>query len=187
MYKATDSLQMPERLEAERLYLKRIGVEYAPTLYQIIETEKERLVSHLPHMAGVRSLQDEETWLIEMEEKWSEGKAFGYGIFAHEYDFFLGHIAVINVEWAHRGCELGYWIRDAGEGKGYMTEAVKTLESAVFDAGFHRVEIRVASNNTRSEEIPRRCGFQLEGRLRDCLRLGDEFRDLFIFAKLRAG
>jgi len=175
---------MPDRIDAKRLYLKRIGVDYAATLFKIISSENDRLKEHLPHLESINTEEAEKTWLAEMEKNWEDGTSFGYGIFAREYDFFLGHVAAIKVDWKHGGCELGYWVREAGEGKGYMTEAVKAIEQTLFQVGFHRIEIRVASNNNRSAEIPRRCGFQLEGRLRECIRQQDVYRDLSVFAKL---
>jgi ribosomal-protein-serine acetyltransferase len=183
-YDAPTTIDMPNRIDSERLYLQRIGPEAAPTVYHVVESERERLAPQLPHMNTIVSLEEEVAYLVKMEKRWEEKSAFCFGIFAHEYDFFLGHIAAFDIDWGHLHCEIGYWIREKAEGKGYMTEALVALERQLFAIGLHRLELRVAIDNNRSERIPRRCGYLLDGRLRECLKTGPGYQDLLVFSKL---
>jgi hypothetical protein len=66
-----------------------------------------------------------------------------------------------------------------------MSEAVSALEKACFDLGFHRVEIRCSSKNVRSASVPEKCGYILEGKLKeDVFEMGDK-RSTLIYGKLK--
>jgi RimJ/RimL family protein N-acetyltransferase len=67
--------------------------------------------------------------------------------------------------------EIGYWIRQPREGRGYVTEAVMLVTRFCFGRlGANRVFIRCDRRNTRSRAIPERLGFVNEGTVRNELR-----------------
>jgi RimJ/RimL family protein N-acetyltransferase len=64
--------------------------------------------------------------------------------------------------------EIGYWCRTRFAGQGYITEAVRGITGFALDhLGAKRVEIRCDSLNRRSARVAERCGFRLEGELRN--------------------
>lgn len=97
----------------------------------------------------------------------------------------MGNIGVHSIQWDQHRCEIGYWILGDFEGNGYVSEAVRALENALFKVGFNRIEIRCNTRNARSARVPRSCGYTHEGTLRqDGIDLG-KFRDTMIFGKLK--
>jgi len=50
----------------------------------------------------------------------------------------------------------------------------------------HRVEIRCAAENAKSNAVPRRLGFKLEGTHREAELLNGRYRDLLIYAMLQS-
>ena len=67
--------------------------------------------------------------------------------------------------------ELTYWLHTEYVGRGYVTEAARTLTQFAFDrlAG-RRVEIRMDGNNRRSGAVAERLGFQREATLKSYRR-----------------
>jgi RimJ/RimL family protein N-acetyltransferase len=83
--------------------------------------------------------------------------------------------------------EIGYWCRPSMQGRGLVTEAVQTLTRFAFDAlRARRVEVRMSSANTKSRAVAERCGFTLEGVLRqDALDVNGQPRDTVVYARVR--
>jgi RimJ/RimL family protein N-acetyltransferase len=100
----------------------------------------------------------------------------------------IGGSGLHRMDWNVPRFEIGYWVRTAYAGQGYITEAVAGITGFAFDVlGANRVEIRCDTNNIRSAAVPRRLGFDLEGTLRceDRHHLTNELRDTFVFSKIR--
>jgi len=98
-----------------------------------------------------------------------------------------GVIDLHAVSTADASCMIGYWIASEFEGRGLITRACLALLSHCFEQlDLERAGIRCAVGNTRSNAIPRRLGFTLEGVARHAQRLHDGFVDLEIYSLLRA-
>jgi ribosomal-protein-serine acetyltransferase len=96
----------------------------------------------------------------------------------------IGGTGLHRMNWDVPQFEIGYWVRRTHEGQGYVSEAVRGLARfALGTLGAQRVEIHCSHRNTRSQRVAERCGFVLEGRLRNRLREPDgELRDTLIYA-----
>jgi ribosomal-protein-serine acetyltransferase len=81
--------------------------------------------------------------------------------------------------------ELGYYLSQDACGRGVARKACRWLVNYVFDAGAHRIGLRIASDNLPSIKLAERLGFRREG----CLREADVFqnvrRDVFLYGLLR--
>ena len=76
--------------------------------------------------------------------------------------------------------EKEYW------GKGYGTEAVKTmLRYAFHELGLNRVELETYSFNPRAQRCYERAGFRREGVRRGALYRDGKFHDIIIMGILR--
>jgi RimJ/RimL family protein N-acetyltransferase len=99
----------------------------------------------------------------------------------------LGGTGLHRVDWSVPRFEIGYWRRSGEQGHGWITEAVRTLARFAFDQlGARRVEIRMSSDNVKSRAVAERCGFTLEGVLRqDSLDVHGLPRDTAVYARVR--
>lgn len=81
----------------------------------------------------------------------------------------IGVIALHRIDWKNRNAETGTCIGERAEwGKGYGTEAkLLLLRYAFMDLGFHKVHSRAYAFNERSIRYSLKCGYRIEGRLRD--------------------
>ncbi len=75
-------------------------------------------------------------------------------------DEFIGTVSLIQYEATVFG--LGYWIGQRNAGKGYMTEAVRSVIGLAKDKfGATEIWAGIKPNNTASIRLVRRLGFQL--------------------------
>ncbi len=180
-----DKRHLPERIHGERIYLQKHSLELAPIMFAHVDKDRQRLQGYMPWVDLTQTVEDEIAYIKMTEDQWSDHEGYDYGIFRSNNDFYMGNIGVHTINWAHDKCEFGYWILGDFEGRGYMSEAVKLLESACFEIGFNRIEIRCSELNLRSANVPIRNGYRLEGCFReDAFELGKR-RNTLIFAKLK--
>lgn len=63
---------------------------------------------------------------------------------------------------------VGYWLVPPARGRGLASAAVEAGTRVAFSRlGWHRIELRHAIENDRSCRVARRCGYRLEGTLRE--------------------
>ncbi|MBR1544901.1 MAG: GNAT family N-acetyltransferase, partial [Alphaproteobacteria bacterium] len=185
-------MQLPEQIETERLILKhptKPTFKLAEELYKVVDESRETLRKWLPWVDDTNSKEDEfANYLLPSKEKWENGIGFNYLIYQKETDKFLGIITLFNVEEKLQSGEIGYWISDSAAGNGYMQESVYALENTAFKNGINRIVIKNDTLNIRSANVAKRCGYTLEGimrqdtwnRYRECLN------DTNIWSKLKS-
>ena len=100
---------------------------------------------------------------------------------------FLGEAVVNDLDPENESA--GYRIALAGPevfGQGYGTEATRLVVDHVFAAtGLHRLALEVYDMNPRARRVYEKCGFRVEGRLRDALLWDGERHDVLVMAVLR--
>lgn len=182
--------QFPPCLSAERFHLKRHDLanakNLAATIFALVERNRERLSRFLPWVEMTKTIDDEIRYIEMTHQQWEEFKLFDFGIYRLPDETFMGNAGIHSINWTDRHCEIGYWLGAEFEGQGYVSEAVLLLERQAFALGFERVEIRCASKNDRSARVPTRCGYALEGTLRNNQLLDGVFYDTLVFARLRS-
>ncbi len=81
---------------------------------------------------------------------------------------------------------LGYWIAEEFWGKGFVTEAVKTITGHAFDnLGLIRVFARVFANNTGSIRVLEKAGYEREGYFKNAIIKEGVILDQLQYAKLK--
>lgn len=84
-----------------------------------------------------------------------------------------------------KAAKLGYAIHADQQGRGYATDAARTLIAYGFDRlGLHRVTAAVGPDNTASLAVLKHLGFAPEGRLRDHVFTNGAWRDSLLLSLL---
>ena len=84
-----------------------------------------------------------------------------------------------------QAAKLGYAIAHGHQGKGYATDAVRTMLGFAFGVlGLHRVTTAIGPDNTASIAVVQRVGFTREGVLRDHVHTNGAWRDSVLFSLL---
>lgn len=171
-----------DELHGERIAIRPYRLEDDEQVFEAIEESRERIRLWLPF--ADQTAEENRDWVIRSIAKWLLREDLNMGIWENESGRYLGGVGLHICNWDIRYFEIGYWLRTAAEGHGYMTEAVRLLTTYAFTAlGANRVAIHCDARNTRSAAVPQRLGFVREGCLRNFLRAPDgELADQLVFA-----
>lgn len=98
----------------------------------------------------------------------------------------IGELKMKNLRWFNRKAELALIILPEEQGKGYGTEALKTIINYAFnDMNLHRLEGEVIEYNEASKKILESLGFKEEGRLREAKYSKGKYWDIIRYGLLR--
>jgi ribosomal-protein-serine acetyltransferase len=160
--------------------LRRYTLDDADEMFAVVDANRERLRLWLPWIDPMRTADDERTWLAGVLA--NEEAMEAYGIFVEGR--FAGGVGLA-IDPFSVFAEIGYWIGEAFEGRGLVTNACRTLIDYAFTtAGLHRIVIRAAPENLRSCAIPERLGFTKEGVAREEGKAAGGFHDLALYGLL---
>ena len=173
-----------EEIHTARLLLRKHRLSDAPTMFQAIDQDRERLGAWLPWVDLTRSAEDSRRNLVTCLSSWESGDLFDYGFYSHSGEF-VGRGGLHSLDWSVPKGEFGYWMTKRGEGHGFASEAVSALEEEFFRLGLERLEVRCDPLNVRSAALPRRLGYRLEAILHRESRRNGKLRDTMVWAKLK--
>ncbi|WP_369790083.1 GNAT family N-acetyltransferase [Rouxiella sp. WC2420] len=87
----------------------------------------------------------------------------------------------------YQQAEVGFMLLPEYQGKGYGQESLHEVVNYAFKiCGFHRLQANVLEGNLPSRRLLERCGFRLEGTLRESYRIGGEWHNDWLLGLLRS-
>ncbi|WP_394846053.1 GNAT family N-acetyltransferase [Pendulispora brunnea] len=179
-------IDLPEAIETPRLYIRRPLPGDGPVLNASIIETWESLQATMNWAQERPTVEESETRVRHQCAAFMTRTDLPMLVFLSDRRTHVGCTGLHRMDWDVPRFEIGYWVRSSFEGQGYVTETVRALtDFAMGTLGAQRVEIRCSHRNTRSQRVAERCGFTLEGRLRNDAREPDgELRDTLIYAKI---
>jgi RimJ/RimL family protein N-acetyltransferase len=183
-------VDVPDHFETGRLVLRSHrrgdGAVLHDALVESI-TELRKFLWMLPWVAEGQTQDSAEIRCRRCEANFLSRSDLPYLAFERSTGRLVGSVGLHRTDWDVPKTEVGYWIRTSEAGKGYVTEGVQVLVAWAFDQlRAERVELVVDDQNIASRRVAERCGFVLEGILRNVLRGPDGIlRNTCIYARLR--
>ncbi len=161
--------KIPTRYTSERLLLRRYRLADAPAYLRMWRENQAHLREFMPSI--LETAQNEKdirkviAWYIR---QWRRGELFIMSMWEKSSGAYVGEVYLANADWAVPCIEVGYFTVQHQGGKGYASEAARAACRIAFELlGVRRVELQCAADNEKSARVARRCGFILEGRLRE--------------------
>jgi len=165
--------------------LRLLDESDADELVAVVQANHEHLAEWLPWVTRDYNAALALDFIRRSRAQLAENNGFQATIV--EGGAIIGMTGFHAVSWEHRSTGLGYWLAAGAQGRGVMTEAVRTLVDHAFDHWeLNRVEIRAAVENARSRAIPGRLGFREEGVLRQVELVRGGFLDHVVYSMLAA-
>jgi ribosomal-protein-alanine N-acetyltransferase len=163
-------LDFPTRFESNRLYLRPYQAGDGPWYYAM----SQRNCTHLARYeaenpaTSLRSEQEAEILMREFAADWTARSHFFLGAFEGTTDEFVAQIYIGPVNWDLPEFEIGFFVDRDHEGQGFVGEAVQASLRFLFEQlGAYRVRLHCDDTNLRSRRVAERCGFVLEGHIRE--------------------
>jgi ribosomal-protein-alanine N-acetyltransferase len=152
-------------LQTERLLLRRITPGDARDLFACTE--------------------DAEGLIQIIIEHYEHHQAAPWGIVRRDTGHLIGTCGFIECHPSHQRAEIAYALAPEHRRRGFMREAVHEVLGFGFgEMGLNRVQARCHVDNQASAAVLRASGMQLEGVLREHVRLQGRFVDLWLFSIL---
>ena len=174
-------MKMPERIETERLVLRKPHMADALAIFHGWAQDKEvtRYLTWRPH----QRIEQTQEFVQSCLSAWEHETRFPYMIMPKETDEVIGMIDP-RVEGPKVG--IGYGAARAHWGKGYVPEATQAIIDRAFQQpSIYRVYATTDVENIASRRVLEKVGMQCEGILRKYIihpNISDIPRDSYIYA-----
>lgn len=172
MNKPSIFLRYLETSDAEDLLLIR---KENRDFFQAFEPTRDD--SHFSYDQQLREIQKA---IIDIKND----SSYTYGIFHRESQQLIGRITLSGVvRGPFQNANLGYYLDKKHNGKGYASEAVRSvLKHAFEELQLHRVQAAVMPRNIASKRILEKSGFKKEGYSPKYLKINGTWEDHEIYA-----
>ena len=164
-------LNIPERIETERLILRAAKSNDGPEAFEAVVESVNELKPWMPWVHPEPKLEGSIEFHANAQARWYSREMLDFQWVDKSTQRLVGKGGFHTINWDVPKFEIGYWVRTSMAGKGYCTEAVNALVAfAKRELGAKRLEICSDPRNARSRKVAERCGFALEGILRRNMR-----------------
>jgi RimJ/RimL family protein N-acetyltransferase len=151
-------MELPESVHAGQLVLKRWEPAWADDATVAVRESLPELKPFLPWATDDYDGEASRAFIETSAADWAMGTTFNYGIFTAGGDL-VGGIGLMT-RMGLGVLEIGYWMRTAYTGRGYMTAAVEALTRVALTVpGVERVAIRHDVANAASAAVALKAGF----------------------------
>lgn len=166
----------------ERIYLRALEIDD----YKIsIEWRKDDQIWEM--LGGPKYFVSE-----AYEKKWVENAIFNskdvkLAICLLENDKYIGNVYMTNIDEINRSCHSHVLIGDKKYwGKGYAREALtKAIEYMFNERNIHRIQANVLESNEQSLKMHKKCGYKIEGLLRNAVFKAGRYQNQYVLSLLR--
>ena len=172
-----------QRLETERLILRRFVLEDAPAMYANWCTDPEvcRFLTWPPHASEAVTRSLLEQWTAD----YANPENYNWVLELKDGGDIIGSCSVVRLDESIDELEVGYCMGRRWWGNGYMPEAVAAILDYLFDAvGANRVSAKHDVENPKSGRVMQKVGMTFEGIRRQGFRGNRGIRDTACYAIL---
>jgi RimJ/RimL family protein N-acetyltransferase len=169
---------------SERIVLRRFRLDDAATLVAYRSVPE---VARFQHWAAPYSAAEGEDMIRRMMSRHPDtpGEWFQFAVALRSNGELIGECGAKTLAEDSQQAEIGYTIAPAHQGRGYATEAVRTLLGYLFGArGKHRVIAYCDPRNVASERVMLRLGMRHEGHMVESTWMKGEWTDDLVYALL---
>jgi RimJ/RimL family protein N-acetyltransferase len=179
-------IDIPEEFETERLVIRAARPGEGPAVNAAIRASHAELRPWLTWAETVPSVEQSEAQARDAHAKFHARTDLIYRGWLKDTNEFVAGSGLHRIDWGVPRFEIGYFCSTRFVGRGYVSEIVRAMTRLAFDTlKAARVEIRCDELNERSWRVAERCGFTLEGTLRNNTRAPDgSLRAIRVYAKL---
>lgn len=131
------------------------------------------------------TIWEEEEWI--QSQRGDESGEYNFAIEDIKTKKYIGGCGIHKVNWVARVAEVGIMIGDKNYwGKGYGTDAMKVLMKFVFEEmNMNKIRLSTFSFNERAIKCYKKCGYEVEGVLKNEVFKEGKYYDEIIMSAFR--
>lgn len=180
-------LDIPTSFESERLFIRAAHLEDGPSLNEAVCESLDELKPWMIWAKNPPTLEQSMILAKQSYINYISHKDLQLLLFCKKTKQLVGSSGLHKIDWDIRKFEIGYWVRSSYANQGYITEAVKAISTFAFEQlQANRLEIRCDELNHKSAHVAEKCGFTLEGILRnDALGTDGKLRNTKVYSRIK--
>ena len=172
-------------IKGVNIYIKPLNISDATSILELEIRNKEFFRQYsINRDSEFYTFEGQLKRMETIEESRVKDLGYSFGIYLNKSHRLIGQISLFKIERgpAQRGM-VGYSLDKEQNGKGYMTEALKSIVDFGFDQlKLHRIEAGVMPHNLGSIKILEKIGFQKEGIAKEYVMINGKWEDHQILA-----
>jgi len=175
------------RLRSERLILRPpLGGDAAQIRAYTLDNREHLQPWQPTRSAGFYAIENIVRRISYVEHERLAGRCLHLLVCERESGEMIGECNFSNIVLGvFQACHLGYSLAAHAQGKGLMTEALRTAIAYVFeDLQLHRIMANYLPENERSARVLARLGFEREGFARSYLKINGQWADHVLTARI---
>ncbi len=160
--------EIKTNLEGERVFIRRLRLSDANDVYvNVRDKEIVRWSLNIPHPYPKKIAAK---FIRKSQREWRAKKGFVFGVVFKKTGRVIGVTGFKNIDRISNCADIGYWLGKNYWRRGLATEAVRlVLKFGFKELKLHRIYAYVFEKNTGSKLVLEKCGFKLEGVMREAL------------------
>lgn len=158
-------------------------VKQAQSLFNLVVHDRKKLARFLPWAQEMKTVQDEVDFIKIMRQQNAVYQILALVVLVDGQA--AGMVDVHNISLKNECGEIGYWLGQAYQGRGIMTNAVRAVIKFAFDElGLHRLNLLADHRNQPSRAIAERLNFTHVALLRDEVKYHGKFCDMDLYTMI---
>ena len=158
----------------KEIEVKQVEKEDFIEIYNVIERNRERLITYFPKTAGsIKDLDTARKFVNQKVKQALEREQYCFIIILRNKPEIIGMVMIKNIDWTIPKGELAYFIDKDFEGLGITSNAVKWVVEFCFkQLEMEKIYIKFNPENKGSKKVAIKNGFEKEGFLKREFRTG---------------
>jgi ribosomal-protein-alanine N-acetyltransferase len=175
-------------LNGQRVFLRAPSLDDYPEWAFLRQSNQEFLTPYEPQWAS--DSLEKTAYLRRLQRQKEEvqaGRGLFFLIFDKQTNEMLGGINMNDIRYSIQQCAtLGYWLAEAQQGRGLMTDAVEIVIDYAFQTlRLNRLNASCLPDNQRSVNLLNKLGFTEEGYAPRYLKINNQWQDHRLFGLCR--
>lgn len=168
----------------EHITLELTDIKHAQGLLEAVNNNREHLSRFLPWVNNMQSVADFTQYIERCKTLFQQKLETSFVILFDNK--VAGRIGIHYIDQYNKTANIGYWLAAEYVGKGIILQSAKAIIHYGFkELNLHRIEIKAAVNNFKSQAVPQKLGFKKEGVLRQAELVNNIFTDVVLYAVLK--
>ena len=172
------------KIETERLFLGELKAADIPAIVK--HASNKNISDFTLNLPFPYSEKDAIYWINLANQGFKDGTNIIFGIKRKSDNQFIGGIGLTIARIFNRA-EIGYWIAEPFWGKGYATEATRSIIKYGFEhLDLNKFTSSYLAKNPASGKVMKKSGMTKEGELKEHVHKASEYHDLIVFGLTKA-
>ena len=123
----------------------------------------ETLGAWMPWWKDGYSENDAREWFASCSKAIATEENYDIGVFLPDGISLVGGVSINGIDQRNKIGNIGYWVRESLQNKGYCSKAVTAMAQFGFETlGLVRLEVIILLENAASRRVAEKCGAKLE-------------------------